>query len=123
MKRLIELMVVVMMGLTGCGSRDDSGEVSTPAQAVNQLDRVFAGAPESFRKAAADASGALAEGDLGRAVESLGALRSSEGVTVDQGLVVHNTMVMLEATLIERSAAGDAEARRAYALLKQMKQK
>lgn len=123
MKRLIGLMAVVMVAMTGCGPRDDSGEVSTPAQAASQLDRVFAGAPENFRKAAADASGALAEGDLGRAVESLGALRSSEGVTVDQGLVVHNTLVMLEATLIERSEAGDAEARRAYALLKQMKQK
>ncbi len=121
MKRLLPMLTVI--AIAGCGARDDTAPVTTTAQAIHQLDRAFTGAPENFRKAATDASNALNTGDLGKAVESLGALRSSEGVSVDQGLAVHNTMVMLESTLLEKAESGDAEARRAYALLKRLKQK
>ena len=121
MKRLLSMLAVI--GLAGCGAGDDTAPITTTAQAVHQLDRAFSGAPDSFRKAATDASNALHAGNLGKAVEALGALRSSEGVTVDQGLAVHNTMVMLESTLLQKVESGDTEARKAYGLLKQLKQK
>lgn len=121
MKQILGL--ITLAALVGCDSVDDSAPVTSTSQAVHRLDKAFAGAPENFRRAATDASNALNAGELGKAVESLGALRTSEGVTVDQGLAVHNTMVMLEATLLERVEAGDAEARKTYAMLKRLKQK
>lgn len=121
MRRLLPILAA--LGLAGCGSGDDTAPVTTTAQAVHQLDRAFATASGNFRKAASDATQALEAGNLGQAVESLGALRSSEGVTIDQGLAVHNTLVLLESTLLEKAESGDAEARRAYALLKQLKAK
>lgn len=123
MRRIRRMLVVLLLTAAGCGPRDETGPVANPKQAAHQLDQAFAGAPESFRKAAADAASALQSGDLGRAVESLGVLRASEGVSVDQGLAVHNSMVLLESRLLERLESGDAEAQKAYALLKKLKQK
>ena len=91
--------------------------------AAGQLDAAFSSAPAEFRRAADDASAALRSDDLNRAVESLGALRGSEGVTLQQGVAVHSSLVLLEARLIAASEAGDPKAREAYALLKRMKQK
>lgn len=123
MRRFHWTWVVTLLAMAGCGQRDETGPAADPQQAASQLDRAFSGAPENFRSAAADASGALQSGDYGRAVESLGVLRASEGVTVDQGLAVHNSMVMLESRLLERIESGDVEAQKAYALLKRLKQK
>lgn len=96
---------------------------STPAEAAGQIEAAFAAAPEAFRQAAADASAALRSGDLPKAVESLGALRASENVTLNQGLAVHSSLVLLESRLIAESEGGDARAQEAYALLRRLKQK
>ena len=111
--------------VSGCGSKDaeDLRMAATPSEAAGQLDSAFSSAPAEFRRAAEDASAALRSDDLNRAVESLSALRGSEGVTLQQGVAVHSSLVLLEARLIAASEAGDPKAREAYALLKRMKQK
>lgn len=96
---------------------------STPAEAAGQIESAFTDAPEAFRRAASEASAALRSGDLPRAVESLGALRASEDVTLNQGMAVHNSLVLLEARLIAEAEGGDPRAREAYAMLRRLKQK
>ena len=83
----------------------------------------FASAPAEFQRAAGEASSALRSGDLSRAVESLGALRESGSVSLQQGVAVHGSMVLLESRLIAASEAGDPKAREAYTQLKRLKQK
>lgn len=102
---------------------DDLPMAATPAEAAGQIESAFASAPEAYRQAASDASAALRSGDLSKAVESLGALKTSEGVTLRQGMAVHSSLVLLEARLIAESEGGDPKAREAYALLKRLKQK
>jgi hypothetical protein len=67
------------------------------------------------------ASSALREGEYEKAVVALQVSRSSPNLTVDQGMAVHNSMVALEANLIQAAANGDANAQRAYDLLKKSK--
>jgi hypothetical protein len=54
-------------------------------------------------------------------VVALDVARSSPTLTLEQGLAVHNSLVALEAHLVNAAAAGDEQARRAHELLKQAK--
>lgn len=124
----LRVQVLVLLGVlvsSGCGRKDggDAGMASTPAQAAGQLETAFSGAPAEYRKAASDASEALRAGDFNRAVESLGALRSGGEVTLQQGLAVHGSLVVLEGRLAAAAERGDSQARAAYELLRRLKQK
>lgn len=124
-QRLLAVLGIGLGTLIGC-SRKDADEVklaTTPSEAASQLDSAFGSAPEEFRRAAGEASAALRSGDLSRAVESLGALRESGSVSLQQGVAVHGSMVLLESRLIAASEAGDPKAREAYTQLKRLKQK
>jgi len=117
------LTMLLAITLTGCRRADDVHLAQTPAEAASQLQSAFAEAPEEFQRAAQAASEALRQEDLTKAVESLVAIKASENVTVQQGLAVHSSMVVLEARLVAAADSGDAEAREAYALLKRLKKK
>jgi hypothetical protein len=67
------------------------------------------------------ASAALREGQYEKAVVALQVTRSTTNLTLEQGLAVHNSLVTLEANLINAAASGDANAQRAYDLLKKSK--
>ena len=124
-QRLLAVLGIGLGTLIGC-SRKDADEVklaTTPSEAASQLDSAFASAPAEFQRAAGEASSALRSGDLSRAVESLGALRESGSVSLQQGVAVHGSMVLLESRLIAASEAGDPKAREAYTQLKRLKQK
>lgn len=123
-----EVRVLVLLGVllsSGCGRNDggEAGMASSPAQAAGQLETAFSGAPAEYRKAASDASEALRAGDFNRAVESLGALRGGADVTLQQGLAVHGSLVVLEGRLAAAAERGDPQARAAYELLRRLKQK
>lgn len=121
----IGMLLFAMTVTVGCGRKgaDDSKVATTPTEAAGQLDGAFASAPADFRNAAGEASAALRSGDYSKAVESLSVLRGSESVSLQQGVAVHSSMVMLESRLIAAADAGDPKAKEAYAQLRRMKQK
>jgi hypothetical protein len=119
------LVLLGVLLVAGCDRNEggDAGVASTPAQAAGQLETAFSGAPPEYRKAASDASEALRSGDFNRAVESLGALRGGGDVSLQQGLAVHSSLVVLEGRLAAAAERGDPQARAAYDLLRRLKQK
>jgi len=123
--RALAFLMAGLLLMPGCRRADLDGlpSVSTPAEAASQVEAAFGSAPEAFRTTASAASAALRSGDLTKAVEALGALRTSEEVNLQQGMAVHNSLVLLEARLIAEAEGGDPKAREAYALLKRLKQK
>ena len=108
--------------ITGCGEKASPPvEKSTPAkpkEAATQLDRAFAGASTEVKSFSSAASQALQTADYEGAVQSLQMIKEKGGLTADQGLAVHSSMVSLEAKLISAMSAGDANAKRAYEQLK-----
>jgi hypothetical protein len=108
--------------LTGCGgSNDDSAGVATPQQAATQIDEAFTTAEPELQQNIQVASEALREGKFEQAVVALQVTRNSTNLTLDQGMAVHNSMITLEQHLINAAANGDANAQRAYDLLKKSK--
>lgn len=117
---LVALVVAALAG-PGCGRSDEDAATLTPAQAATQLDEAFAAAPAEVQHTVQTAAEALKEGDAEKAVVALEVARSSPTLTLEQGLAVHNSLVALEANLINAAAAGDVKAQRAYELLKKAK--
>jgi hypothetical protein len=110
--------------LSGCGSKDEAlPVVKTPEQAASQIDQAFANANGVARDVAAAASDAMRKGDFEKAIVSLQTVKASPDVTLDQGLAIHSTTIMLEERLISAMGSGDKNAERAYQLLKAMKRK
>lgn len=128
MKPPFRCLTILSLGLflAGCSKKEEepSGQISTPQQAASQLEQVFdTSADQGLKQNARVASEALRQGDYEKAVLSLQAVKTSEKVTIDQGLAVHGTTVMLEARLIQAIENGDPNAKKAYDLLKAMKRK
>jgi hypothetical protein len=113
---------VLLCLVTGCGEKAPSpverAAPVKPKEAATQLDRAFAGASEEVKSVSSAASQALQTADYEGAVQSLQMIREKGGLTPDQGLAVHSSMVSLEAKLISAMSAGDANAKRAYEQLK-----
>ena len=124
--KLAAVAFSALLWATGCGRKEslDGVQISTPQQAAGQLEQAFGNeASADVKQNARVASEALRQGDFEKAVISLQAVRSSDKVTLDQGLAVHGTTVMLESRLIQAIESGDPKAKRAYELLKAMKKK
>lgn len=108
----------------GCGSQDEVLPVAkTPEQAASQIEQAFSGAKGPARDVAAAASDAMRKGDFEKAIVSLQTVRATPDVTVDQGMAIHSTTIMLEERLVSAIESGDKNAERAYQLLKAMKRK
>lgn len=105
----------------GAGSSDEAVMASNPQQAASQLEQAFANSPGDVKENAGIASDALRSGDYEKAVVALEAIRAKPDVSLEQGLAIHSSAVMMEARLIQAAAAGDERAKRAYELLKRMK--
>ncbi len=116
-------LVILGCGVAGCHRDDTAGVAQSPKEAAGQLTRAFAGAPAETRQAAEQAADALRRGDFEKAVVSLTVVRASPQITLDQGLAVHASTVLMESRLVSAVESGDENARRAYALLKAMKSK
>ena len=69
------------------------------------------------------AAEALRVGDFEKAVVSLQHTKTAESLTLQQGMAVHSSVVLLEQQLIQAASAGDQKAQQAYNLLKAMKRK
>jgi hypothetical protein len=108
--------------LNGCGEKAPSAVERAappkPKEAATQLDRAFAGASADVKSFSSAASQALQTADYEGALQSLQMIKEKGGLTADQGLAVHSSMVSLEAKLISAMSAGDANAKKAYEQLK-----
>lgn len=121
--------VAGLLTLSGCGGSDPAAETSTPAEAAAQLDAAFQppaqqdeSTTEPVYLSVQTASEALREGNYEKAVVALQTTRqSATPLTFDQGMAVQNSLISLEQHLINAAANGDANAQRAYDLLKKSK--
>jgi len=120
--RAMLLSAVFLCLVSGCGGKapppTERVAPAKPKEAATQLDRAFAGANTEVKSFSTAASQALQTADYEGAVQSLQMIREKGGLTPDQGLAVHSSMVSLEAKLISAMSAGDANAKRAYEQLK-----
>jgi hypothetical protein len=128
LKLLTGLFLACVLGLNGCGGKPkDQGGVSAkpakPKQAAVQLQQAFAGALPDVKNQASIAAEALLASDYENAVISLQIIQEHSGLTLEQGMAVHNSMVSLEASLIGAMNTGDLKATRAYGLLKRAKRR
>jgi hypothetical protein len=106
----------------GCSKSDDVKiTIGSPKQAASNLEQAFANSSDEVKEKAGIASDALRKGDYERAVVSLQAVSSTPGITLEQGLAIHSSVMTMEDTLIRAMESGDENAKRAYQLLKQMK--
>jgi hypothetical protein len=120
----VNLGAALFLLLSGCGKSDNgSGSIalSTPKEAASQLERAFEKADPEIKKSADTASEAIRNGEYEKAVVSLQVIRSGEGVSLEQGIAIHSSIVTLESKLISAMEAGDPNAKRAYELLKGLK--
>ena len=124
---LVLALGLVAAGLgSGCGKKSADADLqlpTTPAKAAAQVEEVFATAEPEARETASAASEAVRAGNYEKAVVALQSLKARQAPSLEQGLAVHGYMVNLEAQLIQAAEAGDANAKRAYELLKRMKAK
>jgi hypothetical protein len=120
----VDLGATLFLLLSGCGKSDtQSGTiaVSTPKEAASQLQQAFEKADPEIKQSVDAASVALRNGEYEKAVVSLQVIRSGEGISLDQGLAIHSSIVTLESQLVSAIEAGDPNAKRAYELLKGLK--
>ncbi|MBM3840304.1 MAG: hypothetical protein FJ398_20545 [Verrucomicrobia bacterium] len=106
----------------GCSKSGDAvPQANTPEQAAAGLDQTFATAPPEVRNNVSAASEALRKGDYEKAVVTLHQAQKAEGVTLQQGIAIHNSSVLLEGELIKAIERGDPRAKAAYELLRRSK--
>jgi hypothetical protein len=125
----IGVIVGVGLALALCvgGCRKSAKEVempaptSSPREAATQLEQVFVQASVEIKESATTASQAIRAGNYEKAVVSLVTIRDQGGLTPQQGVAIHNSMVAMEAKLILAMEAGDQNAKRAYETLKKLK--
>jgi hypothetical protein len=115
-------LTTVLLIAAACGKSSDKVEPSAvplkPKQAASQLDQAFVKAEQDVKSSANVASTALQAGDYEKAIETLEKIKARGNLSFDQGVAIHNSMVTLEHRLILAADAGDANAKRAYELLK-----
>jgi len=104
----------------GCGKSSEDGlpVASTPDQAASGLEHTFAEAPPAVRADAMAVSEALRKREYEKAVVSLHSVQKAPGISLQQGVAVHNSSILLESELIKAIERGDPRAKAAYELLK-----
>ena len=121
---LLANLILAALLLPGCGGKnsDEGPQVAVtppkPQEAASQIEQAFVNTTPEVKSVANVASQALRTADYEAAVQSLEMIKEKGGLTFEQGIAVHNSMVSLEAKLIAAMDAGDPNAKRAYEQLK-----
>src|SRR5262245_857264 len=110
------LSAATVLGISGCGGKStQQGEGSAnppkPKEAASQLQQAFVAAEPEMKETATIASKALQTTDYDAALVSLQAIKERGNLSFEQGMAVHNSMVALEAKLVEAADSGDPAAK------------
>ena len=119
--RNVVLFLVLSVIFVGCSKQTnpmERGAPGSPKDAAQQLDQAFATADAQKKAQVAAASQALKNLEYEKAVVSLQLLKKEGNLTTEQGVAVHNSMISLEAKIIDAIDAGNENAKRAYEQLK-----
>ena len=117
-------VLAVLLLLGSCSkSGNDPGEVvpRSPTEAASQLQKVFETATPETRQTVSIVSEAMQKEDYEKAVVSLQIIRSGKGITLEQGLAIHNSEDAMRRKILSRMQAGDENAKRAYQILRESK--
>lgn len=117
------LSLTTILILAGCSKSKDEVAItaSSPKEAAASLDSSFATAPPAVKENVAIIADALRKKDFEKAVVSLHSVKQGNGITLQQGLAIHSSELLLERELINGIERGDPRAKAAYELLKQAK--
>ena len=110
----------VLLLAVGCGkSSETEGFVAkSPEQAASALDQAFTAASAPVKQDVFAVSEALRKRDYEKAIVSLHTVQQAPGITMEQGMAIKNSSVLLESELIRAMENGDKNAEKAYQLLK-----
>jgi hypothetical protein len=120
----ISVGLALLLCAGGCGKSATEAEGApprNPSEAASQIEKAFVQSAPEIKQNAGVASDAMQKGDYEKAVASLHVLQQQKGITLEQGLAIHHSMVALEGQLISAMESGDQNAKRAYQLLKELK--
>lgn len=115
------LGLLVVLSFVGCGDpaeQDYKRSSDTPADAANHLTEAFANS--KARKQAAIASQSLKNGEYKKAVAAIQLLKTTPGMTLDQGIAIRDFLNNLSRELRERAEDGDSKAKAALHMLREI---
>jgi uncharacterized lipoprotein YajG len=110
----------VLLLLSGCSKSNEADGFSakSPEQAASALDQAFTAASAPVKQDVSAVSDALRKRDYEKAIVSLHAVQQAPGITLEQGMAIKSSSVLLERDLISAMERGDKNAEKAYQLLK-----
>ncbi len=114
---LAQILLLAVL-LTGCGK--PAGTNTAEFEKAFHLAKGAKGAPEdpAIKAACEETLAALKASDLPRAMGSLGRLRYTQGLTVDQEIAVQNLLGGVQVKLADKAEHGDKAAIEAIANMK-----
>ena len=120
--RTSPMLICLWASLLVCGcSKSKDGippSAKTPEQAASGLEQTFADAPPVVKQDVSAVSEALRKRDYEKAVVTLSSVQKAPGITLQQGMAIQDSSVLLERELINGIERGDPRAKAAYELLK-----
>ena len=111
----------VALSFIGCGGqaeRDYRHSSDTPAEAADHLSEAFANSKAKNHVAVASQS--LQNGEYKKAVVAIQLVKTTPGMTLDQGIAIRDYLKNLSSELSERAEDGDSKAKDALQMLREM---
>lgn len=124
MSRKIKISVLglfVVFSFAGCGDQaehDYRRSSDTPAEAAEHLTEAFANS--KAEKHVAVASQSLKNGEYKKAVVAIQLVKTTPGMTLNQGIAIRDYLKNLSRELSERAKDGDPKAKEALYMLREI---
>lgn len=115
------LGLLVVFSLVGCGDPAEQNykrSSKTSAEAADHLTEAFASS--KAKKHAAAASQSLKNGEYKKAIVSIQLLKTTPGMTLDQGIAIRDYLNNLSRELSEQAEDGDPKAKEALSMLREI---
>ena len=115
------LGLFIVLSLSGCGGSTETNykrSSDTPAEAADHLAEAFANS--KAEKHAAAASQSLKNSEYKKAIASIYFLKTTPGMTLEQGIAIRDFLNNLSRELSERAEDGDPKAKAALHMLREI---